>query len=191
MLVSRGNHKLGTDTLILNITSAMDCMSRKLGLCALGTKCYAMKAERMYKTVLPYRRRQTEYWDKTSPWDIAGDLSAEIRRPTKQPIKYIRISEAGDFRGQEDVNKLIEIAEVLEIIQPTVKLYGYTARNDLAFGRCPSNLIMNGSGFMLHNSFTAVPKASLAQHKVTCAGNCRGCNLCKIRGKLAIKVGIH
>lgn len=189
MLVSRGNHKLGTDTLILNITSAADCMSRKLGLCALGTKCYAMKAERMYKAVLPYRSKQTEYWDQNHPATIAMDLWKEVSRTTKQPIKYIRISEAGDFRDQADVDKLIKIAEILGAIDVT--LYGYTARKDLAFGKCPSNLIMNGSGFMIHNSFTAVPKVSLAQHKVTCAGNCRGCNLCKIRGKLAIKVGIH
>lgn len=189
MLVSRGNRKLGTDTLILNITSAADCMSRKLGLCALGTKCYALKAERMYKAVLPYRRKQTEYWDQSHPATIAMDLWKEIFRSTKQPIKYIRISEAGDFRNQADVDKLIKIAEILGAIDVT--LYGYTARRDLAFGKCPCNLIMNGSGFMIHNSFTAVSKTSLAQHPVTCTGNCRGCNLCKIRGKLAIKVGIH
>lgn len=190
MLVSRGNHKLGTDTLILNITSAMDCMSRKLGLCKIGTKCYAMKAERMYKAVLPYRRRQTEYWDQNHPATIAMDLWGEIHKgTTKSRIKYIRISEAGDFRSQADVDKLIKIAEILGALDVT--LYGYTARRDLAFGKCPSNLIMNGSGFMLDNSFTAVPKQDLAKYQVVCAGNCRGCNLCKIKAKLDIKVGMH
>lgn len=189
MLVSQGNHKLGKDTLILNITSATDCPSRALGLCKLPSKCYAMKAERMYKAVLPYRRRQAEYWDKNGPIKIASDLREELGRHTKVQIKYIRISEAGDFRSQEDVTKLYIIADLLA--NTGVIIYGYTARKDLQFPARPSNLVLNGSGFMLDNMFTPVHPKTLNNYQVTCVGNCRICNLCKANKKLDIKVGLH
>jgi len=189
MLISQGNHKLGKDTLILNMTSATDCPSRALGLCKLPSKCYAMKAERMYKAVLPYRRKQAEYWDKTGPIKIAADLREELGRHTKPPIKFIRISEAGDFRTQADVTKLYIIADLL--VNTGVIIYGYTARQDLEFPQGPANLVLNGSGFMLDNMFTAVDPKSLANYQVTCAGNCRICNLCKAAGKQDIKVGLH
>jgi hypothetical protein len=189
MLISQGNHKLGKDTLILNMTSATDCPSRALGLCSLPSKCYAMKAERMYKAVLPYRRRQAEYWDKHGPIKIASDLREELGRHTKSPIKFIRISEAGDFRAQADVTKLYIIADLLA--DTGVIIYGYTARKDLQFPFGPSNLVLNGSGFMLDNMFTATDPKLLKNYQVVCAGNCRICSLCKAAGKQDIKVGLH
>lgn len=189
MLVSKGNHKIGKDTLILNITSATDCPSRALGLCQVPGKCYAMKAERMYPQVLPYRRKQTEYWDQHNSEEIARDLADVIKRSTKLPIKYIRISESGDFRYQEDVTKLVEIAE--HLVDTGVVLYCYTARKELDFSKAPANLVVNGSAWMADNSFTAVPKKDLGKYQVTCPGNCRICSLCKTKAGLDIKVGIH
>ena len=51
LLLSNGNSKIGNDTMILNMGSAMNCPSKKLGLCKLGSKCYALKAEKLYKPV--------------------------------------------------------------------------------------------------------------------------------------------
>lgn len=65
LTLSNGNTKIGPDTMVLNLTSATDCPSRRLGLCQLDNPadCYALKAERhYYTTVLPYRRRQAAYW---------------------------------------------------------------------------------------------------------------------------------
>lgn len=189
MLVSVGNHKLGKDTLIINMTSAADCPSKALGLCKIGKKCYAAKAETQYPAVLPYRRRQASYWDSTGPIKIAADLREELGRHTKNPIRYIRISEAGDLRSQEDVTKWFIIADLLE--STGVKLYGYTARADLSFEGAPANLVFNGSGFMLGNSFTPVDPKTLVNYQVVCAGDCRICDLCKTAGNLDIKVGLH
>ena len=111
--VSNGNLKIGKDTLIYNITPAKECESRKLGMCQIPDKCYAMKAERLYKAVLPYRTRQMEYWDSHTALEIAGDFLFELNRKRKTPIKYVRIGECGDFRNQDDVDKIFGVADIL------------------------------------------------------------------------------
>jgi len=184
--VSKGNHKLGTDTLILNITSAAGCPSRALGLCRIPGKCYAMKAERMYPAVRPYRDEQTVLWAKYSAAELVKDL-VEIINRTRKPIKYLRYSEAGDFRTQDDVDKMSKIAELLEPYG--VRVYGYTARKDLDFSHTHSNMVVNGSGFMVHNMFTAVPQAATGDTQ--CPGNCRICDKCKQHNNLDIKVLYH
>lgn len=183
LLVSNGNHKMGKDTLIFNMTSATDCPSRVRGLCQLSdsSKCYAMKAERQYPSVLPYRRRQYDYWSTTTATFIASDLRAKLKRMGGK-IKYIRFSEAGDFSTQADINKLNWIARSI----PEVVFYGYTARSDLDYFDLAPNLVINGSGFMVSNEFT-VNKGS----KYVCPGNCRNCDYCKVAENRTISQSIH
>lgn len=185
--VSKGNHKLGTDTLILNITSAAACPSKAKGLCKIPGKCYAAKAERQYPQVGPYREGQTKVWDKSPAEELAIDLVGIINR-SRSPIRYLRFSEAGDFRHQEDVNKMSRIAEL--IAPHGIKVYGYTARNDLDYSRVSSNMTVNGSGFMVHNSFTAAASVDPGKELV-CPGNCRICDKCKEHNGLEIKVKYH
>jgi hypothetical protein len=196
--VSNGNLKIGSDTLIYNITSAEECVSRALGLCQIPDKCYARKAERLYKAVLPYRKRQTKYWDNTSAYQIAMDFNERIihlngyrEKNGGELIKYIRIGESGDFRHQADVDKSFRIANHLANMQPELTIYGFTARMDLNFEKRPWNYTLNGSAFMIDNSFTVVPKDTLKFFENVCAGNCRICDLCKEKKGLSIYVGIH
>lgn len=49
---SYGNRKLPSHTLIVNITSAKNCPSEKLGFCVCSKVCYAKKCERIYKAYL-------------------------------------------------------------------------------------------------------------------------------------------
>lgn len=49
---SYGNRKLPKETLIVNITSAQNCPSDKLGFCKHSKICYAKKCERIYKNYL-------------------------------------------------------------------------------------------------------------------------------------------
>lgn len=182
---SKGNSKIGDDTIIINITSARDCPSRKLGLCRIAGKCYADKAERQYPSVLPYRRRQTQQFDALTAEDIAERVKGIVKRRRKQ-TRYLRFSESGDFRNQADIVKLSRIADLL---MGTVKVYGYTARHDLDFRTVSPNMIVNGSGFMVHNIFTAM-KDTDGKDKV-CGGNCRTCNMCKDRHGADIAVKVH
>ena len=49
---SYGNKKLPNEILIVNITSATECPSDKLGFCKCSRICYAKKCERIYKRYL-------------------------------------------------------------------------------------------------------------------------------------------
>ena len=188
--VSRGNHKLGKDTLILNITSAAACPSRALGMCKIATKCYAVKAERQYPAVRPYREDQTRIWDSMTPVQLAMDLVDMLTRARPAgSIKYLRFSEAGDFRDQVDVDKMSKVAHMLAMYG--VRVYGYTARSDLDYTKVHENMVVNGSGFMVHNSFTATKGPAVAAMGLVCPGDCRECHMCKSRNQLAIKVIEH
>ncbi len=184
----RGNSKLGKDTLVFNFTSATDCMSKKLGLCKCASKCYAMKAEIQYHhVVLPYRNWQTEYFDSHSAEELATEIRGYLGRRFKEPIEYVRFSEAGDFRDQSDVNKLFAIAWNV----PELVFYGYTARKDLDFSDAPENVVVNGSGFMIHNNFEAVPKESVTKKAHLCHGDCKNCDLCKVRSGNYVQIIFH
>ena len=50
-LFSYGNSKLPTETLIVNITSAHNCPSDKLGLCNCNDVCYAKNAKEYIQTI--------------------------------------------------------------------------------------------------------------------------------------------
>ena len=182
VLASKGNKKIGKDTLIINITSATDCPSKKKGLCKHCGKCYAMKAERIYPQVLPYRRKQTKIFDQLKVFEYSQDLR-EIIGKRRIKTKYIRFSESGDFRNQKDVDKLFAIAKSLKDLN--IVIYGYTARKDLNFDHRPANLVMNGSSFMIDNNFTPYEKGK------ACKMNCRICNLCKTKGNKTINVKMH
>lgn len=184
MKITNGNKKIGKDTLILNITSATDCPSKALGLCKHTKICYAMKAERMYPACLPFRRAQTKQWDDLKARGLVSSILS-IPKVKKGKIKYLRVSEAGDFRSQRDVNKLNIIAKKLKAAGITT--YCYTARQDLKFKGLA--FIVNGSGFKVDNNFKAVKEHTPGA--ITCPGNCRGCNLCKVKHGQTIEVKYH
>lgn len=182
-LLSNGNLKIGKDTLIFNMNSAKDCPSEKLGLCEHPAICYAKKSERLYSAVLPYRRKQTVYWDNCTAETFVSDF-LDILKRKKTSIKYLRFSESGDFKSQSDVNKLSKIAKLLTGV---VKVYTYTARKDLDFSNVSNNLVINGSGFMISNNF----EVTTDKNKATCLMNCTICNKCKVNGHKTIYVLRH
>lgn len=194
MRFSIGNKKLGKDTAILNITPAHLCPSRQLGLCKLPAhgkgSCYAMKAERCYPSSLPFRLEQMWEWDHETAEEIAESV-IELNNPNRRrrtPIKFVRLSEAGDFRTQQDVDKASKIAELLE--PAGITMYGYTTRSDLDYTAIHKNLTMNGTGFQIHNEFRPV-RTNTGTVTDCCPGDCRACGLCKSRGGRTIEVLWH
>jgi hypothetical protein len=188
MKFSIGNTKLGKDTAILNITSATSCPSRSLGLCKLAHKCYAMKAERQYPACRPFRDRQSQDWDTQTPEEITEPIIK-----LKHKLKFVRISEAGDFKDQQDVEKLNRIALILN--DHGIRVYGYTARKDLNFDNLHPNLVLNGTYFKIHNEFIPVPQIdnSMMQDPEAeiCDGQCPTCDHCKERKGKKIYIKIH
>ena len=188
ILVSKGNNKLKRGFVIFNICSATDCPSFKLGLCELEDPlrdCYALKSERLYKQVLPYRRRQEKVWDALTADEFATQLVAKIER-MRRPVKYVRCGEAGDFRNQDDVTKLSKIAELL-LKETGIVTYCFTARSDLSFKNVA--FTANGSGFMLHNEFHVgtLPPEAKARGAIQCKG--KDCDKCRLdKDRLGLEV---
>lgn len=70
---SRGNKKLGENTLIANLTSAEHCPAKELGLCRVEHYCYAKKCERIYPN---YKRKNliVEDWIGSASADEIYDV---------------------------------------------------------------------------------------------------------------------
>lgn len=184
--VKRGNSKLGKNTIIINITSSTDCYSKRLGLCSIPNRCYAMNPEYRFPSALPYRRAQEVIWDNTSADDIAYQL-IDIQQSAYHKMKYLRFSECGDFKSQNDIAKMDNIAKLIKPYGLTT--YGYTARRDLDYSNV-QHMIVNGTDFMIANDIKLVREYDNTM-KLKCNGNCRICNHCKTAGNKTIYFKIH
>jgi hypothetical protein len=188
-----GNRKLPADTAIFNMGPAMDCPSEKLGLCQAINKdgkviCYALKAERLYPDVLPFRKRQAKFWKDVDPESFAADFLL-INALKSRKYTALRINEAGDFYGQDCIAKADRIAEILN--HYGVAVYVYTARSDLNFSKV-KHMVVNGSGFRkpgVTNEFKYIEtRADRPKDYALCPGNCRICDRCQKHDKLTAVV---
>jgi len=169
---------------------AKECPSRKKGMCKVADICYAQKAERQYPAVLPYRMRQAEAWNTSKAEDIIGSVVEAAEHCREPKIKYLRVNESGDFRNQWDVNRLSKVADALKCYN--IRLYCYTAREDLNFTKVSDNMVVCGSSFMADNEFTAVPKDyELQSGELICPGNCRECHACKNKNSVKVVCKYH
>jgi hypothetical protein len=192
--IKYGNAKLGINTIIINMGTATDCPSAKLGMCNainLGIKCYALKAEEQYPNSVPaYRYRQFEYWRNNTGNKIANDIIQKIANKTGDPIKYIRFNESGDFWDQEDIKKLSIIAKKLKNFG--IVTYGYTARHDLNYDKV--EFLVKGSGHTKGNNgmTTIITKdQEVPEGFKLCPGSCKSCNLCMVNKKFNIAFRRH
>ena len=201
MEFSKGNEKIGLDTLIFNMTRAYDCPSDKLNFCNIDDKCYAKKAETQYHHCVPaFRERQHIEWLTETPKQIFLDIKSKVENARVHFIDYVRFNESGDFEGQWAVNKLISVCNLLASDSATqhIVVYGYTNRHDLDFSTIPSNLIINGTNFMVSNEFIPIDGGKLSRYSNMCkgmvhkkTGGCQGCNLCKESKGQVIYTAIH
>ena len=188
-LFKTGNLKIGNDTIIFNMGPAATCPSAARNLCAHAKECYALKAERIYKNVTPYRERQREYWLNTPPAQIYFDLLQQYGNKLRAgKINYFRFNESGDFHGPECIRKAAQIAKGL-YESYGVLTYTYTARRDLfeeirtAIDQNRPYFTVNGSNFSgLSNRFEVIRDRQLFKTIPAanrCPGNCRFCYKCK------------
>lgn len=176
-----GNHKIGDDTVIFNMGTALTCPSKELGLCQVtnkGYKCYARKSEIQYKEpVLDYRERQKHFWQHATSDDFLREITRELNKRRKG-TKYFRFNESGDFFIQSDINKLSTIARELKILGITT--FGFSARSDLDFSNV--EFLIKGSGHnKCPNGRTEVIEriSELPEGYTICPGDCRECSYCK------------
>lgn len=192
-LISFGNRKLPNDTAIFNMCSATDCPAMKLGLCTMGKKCYALKAERYYPAVLPFRRRQEEWWDSVDAEEFVYEFT-ELIKTKKKRVKLLRVSEAGDFRTQKDVDKLTDVANLLMIGGFDISVYVYTARRDLDFTQRGALQVI-GTHFMVDGMFVPSPETPnpvlLPKKSYVCKADCKICSVCSYGQQSVIYAKIH
>jgi hypothetical protein len=192
-LMQAGNIKIPKETAIFNMSSAEDCVSLAMGKCKacvmdkelqkLKTVCYALKAEKQYPNVLPYRRRQELFWKEvTAEQFVMQFLIINARKKLK--FDKIRFNEAGDFHDQEGLEKAEKIAKLLATFG--IKVYCYTSRDDLDYTKI-KNLVINASGFEapgLVNEFKMIEKNTpWPKGYAKCPEDCTVCDRCSIRGK--------
>lgn len=192
---ARGNKKLPDSTFILNMNSATDCPSLKLGMCQCPSSgkgsCYAMKPEIQYPNALKSRREQARIWKKLSAREIATQLLDASHRARKNKMKAFRFSEAGDFDSQDDVDKMSEVCAILS--EAGVKCYGYTARKDLDYSELKLFASVQGSGFMVTNEFRLLKTQAEADSfkGLICPADCRTCSACVVAKGIVIGVKGH
>ena len=198
-LLSFGNYKIPATTAIFNIGSATDCPSKALGLCALCEECYAMKAERQYPAVKPYRDRQLAYWQDVSVQQFVDEFVNAIKRK-KVKVNALRVNESGDFYSQAGVGKLQAIAWHLWTIGG-IRTYVYTARRDLNYDGC-KNLNVMGSFSTAEQTISAFMGVKGAKEHarkmrgfyrktVVCPADCKKCSLCQVAKGVVIFCEIH
>lgn len=127
-----GNNKIAKNTAIFNMNSATDCPNAKTqehgesetGLCQVPwDSCYAHRDENTYNDALPKRRRQEYLWDHTDADTFAKALLHVKNRKTSD-FDFLRFSESGDFRDNQDIIKLNRIAKILG---DDITVYTYSA----------------------------------------------------------------
>jgi hypothetical protein len=193
--VRKGSTLQKQRVMILNQGSAHECPSRKLGLCQLPDhkKCYAYQQEKRYSASLPFKNCQKRQWERLTAREFVKRISV-IQVGKNRKFTHMRFAESSDFRGAWDVVKLYHIAEGLRS-HCKMETFVYTARSDIFSGvlvkalsvKFPS-LVVNGSGFMVHNEYRVVSADYKPKHKkeVWCKGKCHICRLCKVRGGFTI-----
>lgn len=176
---SYGNRKLPKETLVVNITSAANCPSEKLGFCRCSKVCYAKKCERIYKAYLHKNELIESYMYLWTDDDLKEMLMYYILYSPVQ-IKYVRLNEAGDFPNQQSVDRWSNIGRWLHKVFG-IKTYCYTCREDLNFKGV--HFIVNSSSpnIKAHRWFFCVDKTQfeqLPQNAIICKGDCNKCKLC-------------
>ena len=139
--------------------------------------CYAMKFQRIYPTVLPYRERM---YQASLRDDFVPNIIAEIQA-CKKPLVSVRLHESGEFYSQEYVDKWYAIASAL----PSVKFYTFTKRlthfNFTNIMQLPNFILINSlhTGKLnydkLANLPTNIPICPATTGKVLCGIDCSYC----------------
>jgi hypothetical protein len=127
--LSFGNSKIDKKVGIFNMNAASDCPNRESDNCQVPWEdCYAGRAERQYPQPLAYRRRQEYLWDCMPP-GLWADAFLQVVERKRNPVDYVRFSEAGDFRHNGDIARVDAIAR--RLTDHDITVYTYSASDYL------------------------------------------------------------
>lgn len=186
MHVTFGNAKLPKTTMIVNLGTWFNCPGRTHGFCDICHICYDKYVEVMYKERTIGRLEQEIFWRACNPKEFAKALINQINirnaSTRKYKVKQIRFSEVGELRNQYDLNKLIEVSNIVGE-NTGIKSYVYTHNKELEFIDKENRpyLTINGSNFMVDNEYRVLPEEKIKDIKeryFRCDCDCTLCNAC-------------
>ena len=136
-------------------------------------KCYAIKAERAYRGVLPCRQRNMTL----ASTDIF--VQTMVKQLSKRNPAYFRIHESGDFYNQAYLDKWGEIARQT----PDTVYLAFTKCWDLDWSHIPGNVVVYWSVWPDSVGVPAAGRYAYAgdcghADMVECAGHCDDCMVC-------------
>lgn len=180
MLLSKGNHKLPSDIAIFNLPHMTTCPGATE---ECKRYCYANKAERLYPSAYPFRKRNFKLSQQE---DFVDQVSAALRR--MRVLRAVRIHESGDFYNQKYLDKWVEIAKRF----PDIIFTAYTKSLHLDFTAAKKlkNFVLFAS--MDPTTPKYMKEANTIQHKAIviqkgervprgyfeCPGSCKSCDHC-------------
>lgn len=190
--VTFGNAKLPETTAIVSCGTWFNCPGRTEGFCNLATKCYDKCREVMSHKITKFRLEEEIAFRALTAKEIADSIIIQIKlhnaKPSTKNIKQIRWNEVGELRNQNDLNKMVEISNIL-YKELSIKSYTYTHNKYLNFDIERPYLTINGSGFMVDNEYRVLPKDEVSKVKekhFDCDCDCTKCNVCA--GKYGIVI---
>ncbi|MGL5689732.1 MAG: GP88 family protein [Bacteroidales bacterium] len=179
-VVSFGNIKLPKSTMIFNMSTATNCPS--MDFCTYVKVCYARRMERIYKMYKKRNERNYEWFQHATVDDLKTLFKLYIEfAPKSNPIKQLRLNEAGDFINQDAVDKFSIVATWLKE-EYNIITYAYSCRIDLDFSK--RTFILNASHSEINSydrMFKCTPKTEykkLTKTDVKCYGDCKRCKIC-------------
>ena len=179
--IAFGNKKLPKTTAIYNIGTWFLCEGRLKGFCELHEVCYSKCREIMGSTIKS-RLNNYYFWKTNNAQRIASFIIYSIKAESMKgdKINLLRFNEVGEFENQEDLEKMIEISNIV-YKETNVKSYTYTHNRELDFSIDRPHLTINGSGFIIDNQFTVVPPSEYERYVenhncFACPQKCEMCN---------------
>ena len=146
---SFGNMKVPEDVMIINLTSAMNCPAAKLGECPFTEVCYARMEEKGPMANLQLRNLRNQHMYKyLSGKEILKLIETYIEQAPVR-IRYIRISEDGDFPDQDTLNFCDKLAGHIKA-KYGIQTAAYTHRQLDYSG--VKNIIINASDYRIQNA---------------------------------------
>lgn len=178
-----GNKKVPKTTAIANTTSWFLCPGRLQSFCELHEVCYD-KCREVMGNACQSRLNHDLWWRTNDAKTIAMfyiySIKAESLKHPEAPISLMRFQEVGDFRTQDDLQKMVDVSNLL-FESLSINSYTYTHNRNLDFNIKRPHLCICGSGFMVDNQFTVVPPSEYERYVEShncfkCPQKCEMCN---------------
>lgn len=192
MHVTFGNAKLPESTAIVSCGTWFNCPGRTEGFCPLATICYDKCREVMSHKITKFRLEEEIAFRALTPKEIAESIIKQIKihnaKESNTKIKQIRWNEVGELRNQEDLNKMVEVSNIV-FNELNIESYTYTHNKYLNFDIDRPHLTINGSNFMVDNEYRVLPAEEINKIQksfFSCDCDCKKCNVCAKKHNIII-----